>query len=123
MAETSLRMALDHFSKEEFETAWLDAVERGTPVAQFLELVPQLPAEWRDRLLPGLLTVLCDHLDKCGQWQDGLQLVRTLTPLGIQVPDVRTRLVRWMKASGGNEDWLEALLKHTNIAEARNLAA
>src|SRR5262245_18974143 len=123
MPETSLKLALDHSSKEEFETAWLEAVERGAPVSQFIELVPQLPAAWRDRLLPNLLAVLSDHLDRRGQWQDGLTLVRSLSSFGLQIPDVRARLARWLKASGGNEDWLEALLKITNLAETRNLVA
>jgi transcription elongation factor GreA len=116
-------MALEHSSKEEFETAWLEAVERGAPAAQFVELVPQLPADWRDRLLPNLLAALCDQLDKRGQWQDGLTLVRSLSSFGLQIPDVRARLVRWLKASGGNEEWLEAMLKITNLAESRNLVA
>ncbi|MFO0982040.1 MAG: hypothetical protein U1E76_09915 [Planctomycetota bacterium] len=123
MAETSFKIALDHSNKEEFETAWMQALEKEMALAQFVEVVPQMPADWRDRLLPSLLNLLCESLERKGRFDQCVSLVRQLLPLGIQVPDVRPRLVRWIKAMGSNEAWLEAVLGLTQINESRNLTA
>src|SRR5262245_24297289 len=123
MAETSFKLGLEHSSKEEFEAAWLQAIERGMPISHFIEVVPQMPADWRDRLLPNLLQLLCEDIERRGKFEQGILLVRQLLPLGIQLPDVRQRLVKWIRASGSNEAWLDAVLALTNIAEARNLIA